>query len=76
MRRCCLLIGQIRDPEPKSPARTAAFFLNNMPPPVFRVHITKNNRRSQMDTLRLWLVVGFFAGTMIYTVLVMIFQPV
>lgn len=28
-----------------------------------------------MDTLRLWLVVGFFAGTAIYTVLVMILQP-
>lgn len=36
----------------------------------------QNIRRTQMDTLRLWLVVGFFAGTMIYTVLVMIFQPV
>lgn len=29
-----------------------------------------------MDTLRLWLVVGFFAGTLIYTLLVMILQPV
>ena len=29
-----------------------------------------------MDTLRLWLVVGFFAGTLVYTLLVMIFQPV
>lgn len=76
MRRCCVLIGQIRDPEPKFRARPAAFFLNSMPPPAMRVHISENIRRSQMDTLRLWLVVGFFAGTMIYTVLVMIFQPV
>jgi hypothetical protein len=29
-----------------------------------------------MDTLRLWLVVAFFAGTLIYTVLVMILHPV
>jgi len=29
-----------------------------------------------MDALRLWLVVGFFAGTLIYTVLVMVLQPV
>jgi len=29
-----------------------------------------------MDTLRLWLVVAFFAGTLLYTVLVMILQPV
>lgn len=29
-----------------------------------------------MDTLRLWLVVGFFAGTLVYTLLVMILQPV
>lgn len=29
-----------------------------------------------MDTLRLWLVVGFFAGTAIYTITVMILQPV
>lgn len=29
-----------------------------------------------MDTLRLWLVVAFFAGTAIYTLGVMIFQPV
>lgn len=29
-----------------------------------------------MDTLRLWIVVGFFAGTMIYTVAVMVLQPV
>ena len=29
-----------------------------------------------MDTLRLWLVVAFFAGTAIYTLAVMILQPV
>ena len=29
-----------------------------------------------MDTLRIWLVVGFFAGTLVYTLLVMILQPV
>ena len=29
-----------------------------------------------MDTLRLWLVVGIFAGTLVYTLLVMILQPV
>lgn len=29
-----------------------------------------------MDTLRLWLVVGFFAGTLVYSLLVMILQPV
>jgi hypothetical protein len=29
-----------------------------------------------MDTLRLWLVVGIFSGTLVYTVLVMILQPV
>ncbi len=29
-----------------------------------------------MDTLRLWLVLGFFVGTAVYTVVVMILQPV
>lgn len=29
-----------------------------------------------MDALRLWLVVAFFAGTLVYTVAVMILQPV
>jgi hypothetical protein len=29
-----------------------------------------------MDTLRLWLIVGFFAGTLVYSVLVMILNPV
>lgn len=28
-----------------------------------------------MDALRLWLVVGFFAGTLVYTLLVMVYQP-
>jgi hypothetical protein len=28
-----------------------------------------------MDTLRLWGVVAFFAGTLIYTVTVMVLQP-
>ncbi len=29
-----------------------------------------------MDTLRLWLVLGFFVGTAVYTVAVMILNPV
>ncbi len=29
-----------------------------------------------MDSLRLWLVVAFFTGTAIYTLAVMILQPV
>jgi len=29
-----------------------------------------------MDTLRLWLVLGFFVGTAVYTVTVMIIHPV
>lgn len=29
-----------------------------------------------MDTLRLWLVLGFFVGTAVYTVAVMIIHPV
>jgi hypothetical protein len=29
-----------------------------------------------MDSLRLWLVAAFFAGTALYAVAVMIFQPV
>lgn len=29
-----------------------------------------------MDTLRLWFVVALFAGTLFYTVLVMILNPV
>ncbi len=29
-----------------------------------------------MDSLRLWLVVAFFAGTAIYALAVMILQPV
>lgn len=29
-----------------------------------------------MDTLRLWLVLGFFVGTAVYAVAVMILQPV
>lgn len=29
-----------------------------------------------MDTLRLWLIAGFFAGTLVYCVLVMILNPV
>ena len=29
-----------------------------------------------MDSLRLWLVVAFFAGTAVFTLAVMIFQPV
>jgi len=32
-------------------------------------------RSSQMDTLRLWLVLGFFLGTAVYTVTVMVLQP-
>lgn len=29
-----------------------------------------------MDTLRLWLVLGFFVGTAVYTLAVMVLQPV
>jgi hypothetical protein len=33
-------------------------------------------RNSQMDTLRLWLVLGIFIGTAVYTVAVMVLQPI
>lgn len=29
-----------------------------------------------MDTLRLWLIVALFGGTLLYTVAVMILQPI
>ena len=29
-----------------------------------------------MDALRLWLVLGFFVGTAVFTVAVMILQPI